>query len=74
MNWKALDSFRRGWVEHGFKTLVDCKIVERRRAERRLAERRATKHHFQAIKSCIADARSYRIARKLSAVGTAQFD
>ena len=74
MNWKALNSFRRGWVEHGFKTLVDCKVVERRRAERRLAERRATKHHFQAIKSCIADARNYRVARKLPSLSMAHFD
>ena len=74
MNWNALNSFRRGWVEHGFKTLVDCKIVERRREERRLAERRATKHQFQAIKSCIADARNYRVARKLPSLSMAHFD
>jgi hypothetical protein len=35
---------------------------ERRRDERRLAEQRTTKHQFQARKSCVADARSYRIA------------
>ena len=74
MNWKALDSFTRSWVEHGFKTLVDCKIAERRREERRLAERRATKHQFQAIKSCIADVRNYRVARKLPFMSMAHFD
>ena len=74
MNWKALNSFRRGWVEHGFKTLVNCKVVERRREERRLAERCATKHQFQAIKSCIADARNYRVARKLPSLSMAHFD
>ena len=74
MNWKALDFFRRGRIEHGFKTLVACKIVERRREERRLAERRATKHQFQAIKSCIADARNYRVARKLPSLSMAHFD
>jgi DNA replication protein DnaD len=74
MNWNALNSFRRGWVEQGFKTLVDCKIVERRREERLLAERRATKHQFQAIKSCIADARNYRVARKLPSLSMAHLD
>jgi len=74
MNWKALDSFRRCWVERGFKTLVDCNIVERRREERRLAERRATKHQALAIKSCIADARNYRVARKVPVLSMAHLD
>jgi virulence-associated protein VapD len=74
MNWNILGFFRRDWTEHRFKTLVDCKILERRREERRLAERRATKHQFQAIKSCIADARNYRVARKLPFMSMAHFD
>jgi DNA replication protein DnaD len=74
MNWNILGFSRRDWTEHGFKTLVDCKILERRREERRLAERRGTKHQFQAIKSCIADARNYRVARKVPALSVAHFD
>jgi virulence-associated protein VapD len=46
---------------------------ERRRDERRLAEQRTTKHQFQAIKSCVADARSYRIARRLPLLAAARF-
>ena len=65
MNWKELHLFGRDQVEHSFKTLVDRSFRERRREERRLADQRSTKHRFQAIKSCIADARSYRIARRL---------
>jgi hypothetical protein len=74
MNWKVLDSFRRGWIERGFKALIDRKLREGRQEERRLAERRGTKHRFEAIKSCIADARTYRVARRLSALGRAQFN
>jgi hypothetical protein len=48
-----------------FKTFIDRTIRERRRDERRLAERRTTKHQHQARNSCVADARSYRIARRL---------
>ncbi len=46
-----------------FKILADRKIREGRQDERRLAEHRKTKHQLQARKSCIADARSYRVAR-----------
>jgi hypothetical protein len=46
----------------GFRAFVDRKIRERRQNERRLAERRTTKYRLQARKSCVADARSYRIA------------
>ena len=74
MNWQELHLFGRDWVEHSFKALVDRRIRERRGEERRLAEQRTTKHHFQARKSCIADARSYRIARRLPLVAAAQFD
>jgi hypothetical protein len=35
-----------------------------RRDERRLAEQRTTKHPVQSRNSCIADARSYRVARR----------
>jgi len=57
-----------------FKTLVDRKIRERRRDERGLAEHRATKHQLQARNSCVADARSYRVARRLPVLAPVQFD
>jgi len=53
---------------------VDRKIVEQRRDERRLAEQRTTMHRFQARKSCVADARSYRIARRLPVIAIALFE
>ena len=76
MNWEKVLSIGRGdRVRDGFKILVDRKIRERRRDERRLAEQRTTKHQFQAKKSCITDARSYRVARRLPVPTTpAQFD
>jgi hypothetical protein len=53
---------------------VDRKIREQRHKERRLAEQRTTKHQLQARKSCIADARSYRVARGMPVLAVAQFD
>jgi hypothetical protein len=53
---------------------LDRKIGEQRRDERRLAEQRTTKHRFQARKSCVADARSYRVARRLPVLAVALFD
>jgi hypothetical protein len=44
--------------------LIDRNIRERHRGERRLAEQRITKHQLLARSSCVADARSYRIARQ----------
>src|SRR4029453_4409542 len=55
-----------------FKTLVDRKIRERRRDERGLAEHRATKHQLQARKSCVADPRTYRVARRLPGLAPVQ--
>ena len=49
-------------VGDSFKTFVDRKIREGRRDDRRLGEHRMTKHQLQARKSCVADARSYRVA------------
>jgi hypothetical protein len=74
MNWSKLYLSGRDRIEHRFKTLVDRKIRERRRDEQRLAEQRTTKHRFKARKSCIADARNYRIARELRLLAIAQFD
>ena len=56
---------------NSFKTLVDRKIREQRREERRLVEQRTTKHRLQARKSCIADARNYRVARPLPVLAAA---
>ena len=53
-----------GRIPGGFKNFVDRMIRERRRGERRLTEQRTTKHQFLARNSCVADARSYRIARR----------
>jgi len=52
-------------IENSLMRFVARKIGEQRRDERRLAEQRTTKHRFQARKSCVADARNYRIARRL---------
>jgi hypothetical protein len=60
-------------IENSFMHLVDRSIHEQRREDRRLAEQRATKHRFQAKKSCVADARSYRVARRLPVMAVAQF-
>ena len=53
-------------IENSLMRFVDRKIGEQCRGERRLAEQRTTKHRFQARKSCIADARNYRIARRFA--------
>jgi hypothetical protein len=74
LNWEKLSVIGRD--RDSFKTLVDRKIRGQRRDERRLAEQRSTKHQLQARKSCVADARSYRVARRLPAPApaAAQFD
>jgi hypothetical protein len=61
-------------IENSFMHLVDRSMREQHREERRLAEQRATKHRFQARKSCVADARNYRVARRLPVLAVAQFD
>jgi hypothetical protein len=71
MNGKFL-LFGRREIENSFMQFIDRKIREQRRDERQLAEQLTTKHRFQARKSCIADARSYRVARRLSVLGVAQ--
>ena len=55
-----------GRIPRSFKNLIDRQIRERRRGERRLAEQRSTKYQLLARNSCVADARSYRIARRLA--------
>jgi len=65
--------FDRDQIENNFKRLVDRRIREQRREQRRLAEQRAIKHRLQARKSCIAGARSYRVAKRLPVLAVAQF-
>jgi hypothetical protein len=65
--------FARDEIENSFMHFIDRQIREQRRDERRLAEQRTTKHRFQARKSCTADARSYRVARRLPVLGVPQF-
>jgi hypothetical protein len=48
-----------------FRAVVGRKIREQRQAERQFAELRTTKHQLQARNSCVVDARSYRVARRL---------
>jgi hypothetical protein len=73
MNGKFL-LFGRDKIKNSLMGFVDRKIGEQRRDERRLAEQRTTKHRFQARKSCVADARSYRVARRLPVLTVALFD
>jgi hypothetical protein len=74
MNFRKFHLMGRAGVQDSFKVLVDRKIREQRREERRLAEQRTTKHQFQARNSCVADARSYRVARRLPVPAGPQFD
>jgi len=66
--------FGRNRIENSFKGLVDRKIREQRRDERRYAEQRITTHQVRARKSCVADARSYRVARRLPVLAITQFE
>jgi len=72
MNWDKLLVIGRD--RDSFKALVGRKIRERRRDDRQLAEHRMTKHQLQARNSCAADARSYRVARRLPVLAAAPFD
>src|SRR5213079_3382359 len=73
MNWDKLLLIGRD--RDSFKALVGRKIREQRQDERQFAEHRTTKHQLQARKSCVADARSYRVARRLPVpAAAAQFD
>ena len=72
MNWDKLLVIGRD--RDSFKALVGRKIRERRQDERQLAEHRTTKHQLQARNSCVADSRSYRVARRLPVPAAAQFD
>jgi hypothetical protein len=73
MNGKFL-LFGRDETENSLIRFVDRKISEQRRDERRLAEQRTTRYRVQARKSCVADARSYRVARRFPLLSIAKFD
>jgi hypothetical protein len=73
MNGKFL-LFGRDETESSLIRFVDHKISEQRREERRFAEQLTTKYRFQARNSCVADARSYRVARRFPLLAIAQFD
>ncbi len=62
MKWGQLLLGGQDQPGNGFRTFADRKIREWRQNERQYAERRTTKHRLEARKSCVADARSYRIA------------
>ena len=72
MNWDTLLVIGRD--RDSFKALVGRKIRERRQDERQLAEHCTTKHQLQARNSCVADARSYRVARRLPVPAAARSD
>ena len=74
MNWEKRNLIGQKPLQGSFKNLVDREIRQRRRDERRLAEQRTTKHQLHARKSCVADARSYRIARRLPLPAAARFE
>jgi hypothetical protein len=73
MNGKVL-SMDRGPMPDSLKTFVYRQLRKRRRVERLLAEQRTTKHQVEARKSCVADARNYRIAREFPISAVAQLD
>jgi hypothetical protein len=62
MIWGQLLLGHEDQLGNDFRTLIDRKIRQRRQNERQLAERRTTKHRLEARKSCVADARNYRVA------------
>jgi len=66
--------FGRDETESSLIRFADRKISEQRRDERRYAEQRTTKYRVQARNSCVADARSYRVARRFPLLAIAQFD
>jgi hypothetical protein len=72
MQWEKLHLIGSDQAQDTFSTLVIREIRKRRRDERQLAEHRTTKHQIQARKSCVADARNYRIARRLPVFAVAQ--
>ena len=66
--------FNEDQIDSTLMRFANRKLTEQRRDERRLAEQRITTHRFQAMKSCVADARSYRIARHFPSRAVPHFD
>jgi hypothetical protein len=64
----------RDWIHDSLKPLVDRQIRKHRWDERRLAEQRTTKHYLEARKSCVADARSYRVAKEFPMSAATRLD
>jgi hypothetical protein len=64
----------RDQIPDSLKTLVYRHLRKRRWDERQLAEQRTTKHQLEARKSCVIDARSYRVAREFPMSAAAQLD
>jgi hypothetical protein len=73
MNGKVL-LMGRDEIPDSLKTLAYRHLRKRRWDERQLAEQRTTKHQLEAMKSCVADARNYRIAREFPMSAAAQLD
>ncbi len=63
MNEKIL-LMDRGPMQDSLKTFIFRHLRKRRWDERQLAEQQTTKHRFEARKSCVFDARNYRLARE----------
>jgi len=53
-------------ISVSFRTLAERKVQERLKDARELADHRATKRELQVKNSCVADARSYRVASRRS--------
>jgi hypothetical protein len=73
MNGK-LRLFGRDGIPDSLKTLVYRQLRRRRWDDRQLAELSTTMHQLAARKSCVADARNYRIAREFPISAAAQLD
>jgi hypothetical protein len=74
MNWLKLYWNNRNQHGNIFTILVSRETRRQRRNERQLAEQCIAKHQIQARNSCIADARSYRVARRFPMSVIAELD
>jgi hypothetical protein len=74
MNWLKLYWNNRNQPGNIFTSLVSRETRRRRRTERQLAEQCITKHQVWARNSCVADARSYRVARRFPMSVIAELD
>jgi hypothetical protein len=73
MNEKVL-LMEHGPIPDSLKTFVYRHLRKRRWDERKFAEQQTTKHRFEARKSCVSDARNYRIAREFPISAIARLD